>query len=109
MVDRTHKELRDEDIQRIASVYYSWRGDRGSDSYTDVEGFCRSVEISEIDGHGYILTPGRYVGLEDSNELEEGPFKERISELVADLNAQMSVSNELEKSIRETLRRIDLR
>ncbi|WP_223306850.1 SAM-dependent methyltransferase [Acidithiobacillus ferrivorans] len=27
MADRTHRELTDEDIQKIADTYHNWRGD----------------------------------------------------------------------------------
>jgi type I restriction enzyme M protein len=32
MVDRTHRELTDEDIARIATTYHAWRGEKISPS-----------------------------------------------------------------------------
>ena len=62
MVDRTHRELTDDDIARIAGAYHAWRD--GADAYSDVPGFCRSTPLDEVRRHGHVLTPGRYVGAE---------------------------------------------
>ncbi len=63
MVDRRHRELTDEEIQKISSTYHAWRGEGGK--YEDVPGFCKAVKLDEIRKHGHILTPGRYVGAEE--------------------------------------------
>jgi type I restriction enzyme M protein len=60
MVDRTRKEFSDEDIARIAGVYHAWRGEKDLGLYEDVPGFCKALKLDEIEGHNYVLTPGRY-------------------------------------------------
>ena len=65
MVDRTHRDLINEDIARIANTYHSWRGEKEAGEYKDVLGFCKSVLLEEILKHGHVLTPGRYVGAEE--------------------------------------------
>ena len=62
MVDRTHRELTDEDIARIADTYHAWRGEEGAGDYSDVPGFCKTASLEEVRKHGHVLTPGRYVG-----------------------------------------------
>jgi type I restriction enzyme M protein len=62
MVDRTHRELTDEDIGRIAKTYHAWRSEKDAGTYADVPGFCKSATLEEIGKHGHVLTPGRYVG-----------------------------------------------
>src|SRR5438067_2114903 len=65
MIDRVHRELIDDDIQKIANIYHAWRGDRALETYSDVAGFCKSATLEEIRGQGFVLTPGRYVGAEE--------------------------------------------
>ncbi len=98
MVDRTHRELTDEDIDRIAGTYHAWRGDRDAGEYEDVPGFCRSVTVEEVAEHGYVLTPGRYVGAEEVEDDGE-PFEEKMERLTAELAELFAKSAELEKEI----------
>jgi len=46
MVDRTHRDLINEDIARIANTYHSWRGEKEAGEYKDVLGFCKSVSLN---------------------------------------------------------------
>src|SRR5207244_6757204 len=68
MIDRTHKELTDEDVKNISNTYHSWRGELKDIKYADVQGFCKSSSIEEIGKYDWVLTPGRYVGAEEVNE-----------------------------------------
>ncbi|CAF0704615.1 putative Site-specific DNA-methyltransferase (adenine-specific) [Candidatus Methylacidithermus pantelleriae] len=62
MVARTHRELTEEDIRKVADTYHAWRGEKDAGEYRDVPGFCKSAPFSELGRHGFVLTPGRYVG-----------------------------------------------
>jgi len=100
MVDRSHKELTDEEVQKIADTYHAWRGEGGE--YEDVPGFCKAVMLDEVRKHGHILTPGRYVGAEEVEDDGE-PFEEKMPRLTTELAGQFARSGELEKEIRENL------
>ncbi|MDD5242431.1 MAG: class I SAM-dependent DNA methyltransferase [Syntrophorhabdaceae bacterium] len=100
MVDRRHRELTEEDIQKIASTYHAWRGEGGK--YQDVKGFCKSAKLDEIQKHDYILTPGRYVGAEDVEEDDES-FDEKMKKLTTELAEQMEKGQKLDKEIRKNL------
>ncbi len=102
MVDRTHRELIDEEIARIARIYHAWRGEKGAGKYEDIPGFCKSVTRDEIKFHGYALTPGRYVGAEAVGEDDE-PFEEKIKRLTTQLEEQFTESTKLERAIRQNL------
>jgi len=104
MVDRTHRELTDIDIEKIAGTYHAWRGDKGCKAkYADVPGFCKSTTTEEIAEHGFVLTPGRYVGAEEVEDDGE-PFEEKMPRLVATLEEQFAESARLEKAIRQNLK-----
>lgn len=107
MIDRVHRDLPDCEIELIADTYRCWRGDPGFkpgsiDDYSDVPGFCRSASKDEIAEHGYVLTPGRYVGAEELEEDDE-PFEEKMRRLTAELNEQFEESAKLEAAIRANL------
>jgi len=104
MVDRKHRELTEEDISRITATYHNWRGD-GQGEYQDIAGFCKASNVDEIRGHGYVLTPGRYVGYTEPEDDGE-PFDEKMARLTVDLEAQFQESARLEAKIRENLKRL---
>jgi len=105
MEDRVHRNLSDKDIQKIASTYHSWRGEQGTEKYKDIKGFCKSVKIEEIREHEYILTPGRYVGTEET-ENDGEPFEDKIERLTSELAEHFAKSRKLEDEIRENLKGI---
>jgi len=99
MVDRTRKEFSDTDIARIADTYHAWRLGEG---YADVPGFCKSASLEEIQSHGHVLTPGRYVGAEAAEE-DETPFTDRFAALQEQLEAQFAEAEALTATIRARL------
>jgi type I restriction enzyme M protein len=102
LVDRVHRELSDEDVARIARTYHAWRGEKGAGKYADVPGFCKAAKLEEIASHGYVLTPGRYVGAEEVEEDGE-PFDEKMKRLTATLAQQLAEGHKLEKEIKKNL------
>lgn len=103
MVDRVHRELADKEIAHLARTYHSWRGEKDAGEYNDISGFCKSADLEEIREHGYVLTPGRYVGAEDIEEDQE-PFGEKMNRLTAKLEEQFAEGHKLEISIRSSLK-----
>ncbi len=118
LVDRVHRELTEEDIDKIVSTYHGWRLDFGAlmdeanktgicldmdVPYADVPGFCKSATSAEIASHGYVLTPGRYVGAEAIEDDGE-PFDEKMKRLVTQLNEQFAESAKLEQAIKANLK-----
>jgi type I restriction enzyme M protein len=105
LVDRVHRELTDEDVARIAGTYHAWRGDRGAEKYADVPGFCNAAKLDEIREHGHVLTPGRYIGAEASEEDAE-PFEERMKRLTATLRKQQVEAAKLDAAIAANLKEL---
>lgn len=102
MVDRTHRELTGDDIAKVAGTYHAWRGEEGAGDYTDVPGFCASVATEQVGQHGYVLTPGRYVGAADAEDDGE-PFNDKMKRLTVELREQFAESARLEEEIRANL------
>ncbi len=102
MVDRTRKEFSDGDIEKITRAYHAWRGEGNAGAYEDVPGFCKAATLEEIKAHGYVLTPGRYVGAADVEE-DGMPFAERLESLGRTLELQLDESAKLTRLIRARL------
>jgi type I restriction enzyme M protein len=105
MVDRTHRELTDDEIARITNTYHAWRGEPDAGEYQDTPGFCKSATLEEIRKHGYVLTPGRYVGAEAQADDGE-PFEEKMARLVAQLHEQQAEAAKLDATIAANLKEL---
>lgn len=110
LVDRTRRELSDDNIAQIADTYHAWRGEpeaierRGD--YENIPGFCFFTSLEDIKMHGYVLTPGRFVELED--ELDDGvPFEKKFEELKLKLNLQFAEGKEIEMAINAGLNKVN--
>jgi len=102
LIDRNHKDFSDEEIDKVAATYHARRGEKDAGEYNDVPGFCKSATTDEIREHGYVLTPGRYVG---AAEIEDDgiPFEEKMAELSATLYEQFAEADRLEATIKRNL------
>lgn len=100
MIDRRHKELKDEDIKKIAETYHNYRNTNGS--YEDIQGFCKAAKLDEVREHEYVLTPGRYVGIEEVED-DGIPFEEKMENLTSELGELFAKSRRLEDEIRKNL------
>ena len=99
MISRTHKQLTTEDIQTITTTYHNWRQGQG---YEDIQGFCKSANLTEIKENDYILTPGRYVGIKEEEE-DMTVFEEKMQSLTNTLFEQMHKAETLDKTIKQNL------
>ncbi|MBU1618680.1 MAG: type I restriction-modification system subunit M [Gammaproteobacteria bacterium] len=113
MISRVQSELNQKAIDQIANTAKAWRGedmtgvegfalDENTWGYQDIAGFCRSVPLSEIAGHGHVLTPGRYVGAEEVEDCDEA-FADKMTALTEKLAEQMAKGTELDQLIRQKL------
>jgi len=105
LVDRTHRELTNEEIEKIARTYHAWRGEPDAGEYQDIPGFCKRATIDEIRRHGYVLTPGRYVGREVQKQDDE-PFQVKMVRLVAELRRQQTEARRPDEAIAKNLKEL---
>jgi len=98
MVTRRLRELTDEDIAKIADTFKAFN----DGTLAEVKGFCAMATTEEIAKQDYILTPGRYVGIEEQEDDRE-PFEEKMTRLTSELSEMFKRSHELEEEIRKKL------
>ena len=103
MVTRKLRELDENDIIKIADTYHNFQK---NENYEDIPGFCKVATIDEIRENNYVLTPGRYVGVE--KEEDDGiPFEEKMKTLTTELEKQFEESHKLEDEIKKNLEAIE--
>lgn len=104
-ISRKQVSFSPEQIQKIANTVRAWRGQKIDGDYKDIAGFCKAVKLGEIVKNGYVLTPGRYVGVPD--EIDDGiPFSEKMKTLEKDLKQYFTESEKLERVILDNLKKI---
>lgn len=98
MVDRKHRDFTDEDIQKLADTFLQFQ----NGTLEEVKGFCAIADTQEIEKQDFILTPGRYVGIEEVEDDGE-PFEEKMTRLTSELSDMFEKSHQLEDEIRKKL------
>ncbi|MFU0513263.1 N-6 DNA methylase [Gardnerella greenwoodii] len=98
MIDRKHRDLSDDDIQKLSNTFEAFQ----NGTLEDVKGFCKVATIEDIANQDYILTPGRYVGIEEQDDDGE-PFEEKMTRLTSELSEMFAKSHELEAEIKKNL------
>ena len=97
MVTRRLRELSEDDIKKVANTYHNYQND---ENYENVKGFCYSATTEEIKSNDYVLTPGRYVGVEEAED-DGIPFEEKMKNITSELSRQFEESHKLEEEIKK--------
>lgn len=101
MVSRKLRELTDEDIAKISGAFDAFR----AGTLEEEKGFSAVATIDDIAKQDYILTPGRYVGIADTEEDDE-PFDEKMKRLTSELAKCFEESDRLQEQIKKNLEAI---
>jgi type I restriction enzyme M protein len=102
MISRRQRELTDDEITSLTTIYHAWRGKNWERDYMDVPGLCKSVPIEVIRKNNYVLTPGRYIDFR-TDDADNEAFDQRMKDLISDLKEQIIKANNLDTSIRANL------
>ena len=99
MITRKLRELNEKDILKIAEIYHNYQN---ANNYEDIDGFAKMSDIEEIKNNNYVLTPGRYVGIEEQED-DGIPFEEKMESITKELSKQFEESRKLEEEIKKNL------
>ena len=102
MVTRRLRELSEDDIKKVAQTYHDYQN---NGNYENMKGFCYCASTEEIKSNNYVLTPGRYVGVEDTED-DGISFEEKMKNITSDLSKQFEESHKLEEEIKKNLKAI---
>lgn len=105
LISRKNKAFTDEDISKISEVYHNWRNLDGS--YEDIQGFCKSATIKELEENNYVLTPGRYVGTEDIED-DGVSYEDKVTMISENLKSHFEQSIELQERIKLNLKKVEI-
>lgn len=105
MTSRKNRMLTDDDIGKIAGAYHDWRNQKSK--YKDVQGFCKSATLAEVEANNFVLTPGRYVGTQEVED-DGVSFDEKVATISANLKQHFEKSAELQKRIKNNLKKVGI-
>lgn len=105
LISRKNKAFNDDDIKQIADVYHKWRNIDGS--YEDVQGFCKSATLAEVEANNFVLTPGRYVGTEEAED-DGISYDEKVTEISQNLKGYFEKSTALQERIKINLAKVGI-
>jgi len=106
-ISRRQYTFTDEQIQKIANTVRAWRGEKEYGEYRDEPGFCKAVKLEDIRKAGYVLTPGRYVGIKPPED-DGIPFEVKMKKLISKLEKYFEEGRKLEEKIKENLKHFNL-
>ena len=101
MVDRKHRDFTQDDIKKLSDTFTAFQ----EGTLEDKKGFCAVVTTDDIAKQDYILTPGRYVGIEEQEDDGE-PFEDKMKRLTSELSKMFEQSNILQDEIKKNLESI---
>ena len=101
MVDRKHRDFTQDDIKKLSNTFTAFQ----EGTLEDKKGFCAVVTTEDIAKQDYILTPGRYVGIEEQEDDGE-LFEDKMKRLTSELSKMFEQSNTLQDEIKKNLESI---
>lgn len=97
-ISRRQNVFTDEHIAKIVEKFRMFEEGKPDEMINEV-GFAKVATLEDVAKNGYVLTPGRYVGIKlDEDDV---PFEEKMSEYSKELSELLSKEDELTAKIRE--------
>jgi type I restriction enzyme M protein len=104
-IDRAHREWTDEQIEQIAEIVRSYRGEKGAKKYVDEPGLCKVATLDEVRNAGYSLNPGRYVGTVETTQSDED-FETSVKALHTEFSKLTEEAHVLERKIESNFKKL---
>ena len=100
--EKKYIEFDEKCIANIARQYHNWQQTDWKTTYQDIEEFCKSVTIEEIQKKDYSLVPSKYI--EFKNIEDDFDFDEQMNEIKADLKTLFSEETKLKQDVLEVFK-----
>ena len=81
--------------------------DKKDGNYEDIQGFCKSASLKEVEDNNFVLTPGRYVGTEDIED-DGISFEDKVAVISENLKSHFENSIELQDRIKLNLKKVGI-
>lgn len=105
-ISRRQVVLTNEHIEKIVEKFRMLENGKSEDEINEV-GFVKVVTWEDVKKNGYVLTPGRYVGIK--LEEDDTPFEEKVKKYSKELSELLNKEEELNKNIREVFRALNFK
>ena len=103
-ISRRQVVFADEHIAKIIEKFRMFERGEPEEKINEV-GFAKVATIEEIAKNGYVLTPGRYVGIK--LEEDETPFEEKMKVYSEELSKLLEEEKELTEKVKEVFKALN--
>lgn len=101
---KKNKELKNEDLNKLVEIYKEFES--GED--IDIPGLAKSIGLKELEENEFLLSPGRYITISEIEKKDPEEIKKELNQAIDELFKLMDESNELEKEVKEAIKKIKL-
>ena len=103
-ISRRQVIFTDEHIAKIVEKFRMFERGESEEKINEV-GFAKVATIEEIAKNGYVLTPGRYVGIK--LEEDETPFEEKMKIYSEELSKLLEEEKKLTEKVKEVFKALN--
>jgi len=100
-ISRRQNVFTEEHIAKIVEKFRMFENGEPEDKINEI-GFAKVATIEEVAKNGYVLTPGRYVGIKTDEE--DIPFEEKMKEYSRELSELLKKEVELTEKVKEVFK-----
>lgn len=105
-IDRAHRDWTEEQVEQIAEIVRSYRGEEDAPKYKDIKGLCKVATLEEVHAAGYSLNPGRYVGTADGEFVSDADFEATVRGLNSEFQKLTDEAHGFEKKIADNFKKL---